>query len=441
MISQPWRVALFLFVAAGLNYADRTALSSVIPPLRQELGATDVQVGLFGMFFLWSYAIASPFAGNLADRFSRSRIVLWSLVAWSLITVCTGFAQSVFWICVLRVALGITESLYLPAAGALLGDHHPPASRGKAMGFHILGLNLGLVLGGSAAGVMAEHFGWRLGFWVLGGLGLLLALVSRWFLSDGPVQPTTFVPNAGATSPPKTSASHAWRYLLRVPTFYCLLVSAMVAGVASWIFLSWLPLFFSENYGMKLGAAGLAGVALYKAPVFIGIALGGWLSDRIIRRNPRGRALIKGLSFIASAPFLFLFIGAPTFTVVAVAMVASSIVRAVGTPSEHPIICEVVPPQFRSTAIGIFNTCGTAAGGFGVLLTGIFKKDLGLNVIFGASSFLYILAGIMMLLAYWFSMARDIARADAVNAVPGTIRAGHGVSARARVRTASKTRR
>jgi predicted MFS family arabinose efflux permease len=308
--------------------------------------------------------------------------------------------------------LGIAESLYLPAAGALLGDHHPPTSRGKAMGFHILGLNLGLVLGGTAAGIMAEHFGWRLGFWVLGGLGLLLALVSRWFLSDGPAKPAA-TEHRGDAAPPKDSASRAWRYLLRVPSFYCLLVSATVAGVASWIFLSWLPLFFSENYGMKLGAAGLAGVMLYKAPVFIGIAIGGWLSDRVVQRNPRGRALIKGLSFIMSAPFLFLFIGAPTFTVVAAAMVISSIVRAVGTPSEHPIICEVVPPSFRSTAIGIFNTCGTAAGGLGVLLAGIFKKDLGLNVIFGASSFLYLLAGLLLVLAYWFSMAKDIARADA----------------------------
>jgi sugar phosphate permease len=217
--------------------------------------------------------------------------------------------------------------------------------------------------------------------------------------------------------PPKARASGAWNYLIRVPSFYCLLVSAMVAGVASWTFLSWLPLFFTENYGMKLGAAGLAGVALYKAPVFIGIAVGGWLSDRMIRSNPRGRALIKGLSFIISAPFLFLFLGAPTFAIVATAMVVSSIIRAVGTPSEHPIICEVVPPQFRSTAIGIFNTCGSAAGGLGVLLTGIFKQDLGLNVIFGTSSFLYVLAGILMLLAYWFTMARDMARADAFAAV------------------------
>jgi MFS family permease len=330
---------------------------------------------------------------------------------WSIITLLTGFVPSVAGLFVLRTALGIAESFYLPAAGALLGDHHGPATRGKAMGFHMLGLNIGLVFGGSAAGLMAEHFGWRLGFWVLGGLGILLSLVSPLLLADGPVKPPV------ADGPPaRASAWEAWRYLLRVPSFHCLLLSAMVAGVASWIFLSWLPLFFAEVYGMKLGAAGLAGVALYKAPVFIGVLIGGWLSDKVIRRNLRGRALIKGLSFIASAPFLFLFMGTPTFPVVAAAMVISSILRAIGLPSEHPIICEVVPAHFRSTAIGILNTCGSAAGGLGVLLAGVFKKDLGLNVIFGASSFIYILAGVLMLLAYKFTMGKDMARASSFEA-------------------------
>ncbi len=411
MISQPWRVAIFLFLAAGLNYADRTALSSVIPPVRESLGATDVQIGIVGMLFLWSYALASPLAGNLADRFSRTRIITWSLLVWSVITLLTGFVPSVLGLFVLRTALGIAESFYLPAAGALLGDHHGPATRGKAMGFHMLGLNIGLVFGGSAAGLMAEHFGWRLGFWVLGGLGILLSLVSPLLLADAPAKPAV-----AEGQPARASAWEAWRYLLRVPSFHCLLLSAMVAGVASWIFLSWLPLFFAETYGMKLGAAGLAGVALYKAPVFIGVLIGGWLSDKVIRSNLRGRALIKGLSFIASAPFLFLFIGAPSFPVVAAAMVISSILRAIGLPSEHPIICEVVPAHFRSTAIGILNTCGSAAGGLGVLLAGVFKQDLGLNVIFGASSFIYILAGVLMLLAYKFTMGKDMARASSFEA-------------------------
>jgi MFS family permease len=418
-LSLPWRVAVFRFVAAGLNYADRTAISSVIPPLRADLGATDAQIGFAGLLFLWSYALLSPLAGNLADKFSRSRIIVWSIGVWSLITLTTGLVDSVLMLFVLRTALGVAEAFYLPAAAALLGDHHGPATRGQAMGFHLVGLNLGVLLGGTFAGMLAEHYGWRLGFWVLGGGGIFLALVARFFLRDVPRS----APRASATlSAPKTQASAAWAYLLKTPSFHGMLLSAMVAGVASWTFLSWLPLFFSENYGLKLGAAGLAGAGLYKAPVLIGTAFGGPVSDRAARRNPRGRVMIKALSFLISCPFLFFFMGSPTFAVVATMLVLSSLIRAMGVPSEHAIICDVVPSQFRSTAVGIFNLCGSAAGGVGVLLAGLFKADLGLNTIFGASSFLYVIAGLVLLTIYWLTLSRDMERARQLEIQPG---AGH----------------
>lgn len=407
ILPESWRVVIFLFVAAGLNYADRTALSSVIPPLRQDLGATDAQIGLAGLLFLWSYALASPFAGNISDKFPRSRIIFWSILLWSIVTFATGLVRNINELLFLRVALGVAESFYLPAAVALLGEHHGPATRGKAMGLHLIGLNLGVVLGGAFAGAMAEQYGWRPGFWVLGAMGVLLAMGSPFFISDRPA-PLALPPTAPAVA---AKPAQAWGYLFRTPSFHCMLVSAMVAGVATWVFLSWLPLFFAENYGMKLGAAGLAGVALYKAPVLLGTGIGGWISDRVALHNPRGRMLLKALSFLVSCPFLFFFMGAPSFALVAGLLVISSLIRATGLPSEHAIICELVPPQFRSTAVGIFNTCGSAAGGVGVLLAGLLKQQVGLNVIFGASSFLYALAGLVLLGAYYYFLKRDMERA------------------------------
>lgn len=378
----------------------------MIPPLRAELGATDAQIGFAGLLFLWTYALVSPLAGNLSDRFSRSRIIVWSIAIWSLITFGTGLVESVTMLFALRVALGIAEAFYLPAATALLGDHHGPATRGKAMGFHLIGLNLGVLLGGAFTGMLAEHYGWRFGFWVLGGGGLVLALAGGRFLRDRPSEAVAATDDSNVIR-----ASGAWRYLLKTPSFHGMLLSAMVAGVASWTFLSWLPLFFAENYGLKLAAAGLAGAGLYKAPVLVGTGIGGWVSDRAIRGNPRGRVMIKALSFLVSCPFLFFFMGAPSFAIVATMLIISSLIRAMGVASEHAILCDIVPSQFRSTAVGIFNLCGSAAGGVGVLVAGVFKKDVGLNTIFGASSFLYVLAGLVLLAVYGFALNRDMERA------------------------------
>ena len=91
---RPWLTVALLFFCAGLNYGDRTAISSVFPLLQVEFGMTNVQLGELGSFFLWSYALGSPFAGMLADRFSRRMLIAGSLAAWSLATLATGFAQS-----------------------------------------------------------------------------------------------------------------------------------------------------------------------------------------------------------------------------------------------------------------------------------------------------------------------------------------------------------
>ena len=80
-IDRKWRTVIVLFFVAGLNYADRTAISSVFPLVRADLGLTDVAMAAIGSLFLWAYALASPVAGFLADRVSRSRMVFWSLIS------------------------------------------------------------------------------------------------------------------------------------------------------------------------------------------------------------------------------------------------------------------------------------------------------------------------------------------------------------------------
>jgi len=142
-----WVTALLLAIVACLNYADRTAISSVFPLLRSDLGVSDLQLAAIGSFFLWSYAIGSSAAGLLADRLSRSRIIVTTLVAWSLVTICTGLSRNITELLITRVLLGIAECCYLPAAIALIGSHHPPSTRGTALGIHLFGLNLGLIVG------------------------------------------------------------------------------------------------------------------------------------------------------------------------------------------------------------------------------------------------------------------------------------------------------
>lgn len=407
-----WQVALFLAVAAALNYADRSAISSVLPALRSEFALADVELGLLGSVFLWSYALGSPLAGWLADRWSRPRQVMVSLALWSLVTVLMGSAGGFVWLLGLRVALGLAESLYLPAATALLADHHGTATRGRAMSLHSIGLNFGVVLGGAFAGYLAEHCGWRSGFWILGGGGLVLALLAGRFLTP-PVAEASPARLASMAAP-RSSLLETLSYLLRVPSYHVLLAKAMLAGVGIWIFLNWLPLYFREAFHLTLGAAGFAGTFMLQISTVLGIALGGWISDRAAAQGAKRRMLVQGLSYLAAAPFLLLFLTSPDFTAVAVAVSAFSLFRGLGQANENPTLTEVIPARFRSTAIGIMNTCATAAGGVGVLLAGLFKKSLGLNAVFAGIALLFVIAGLALLVAYARWVERDLARAQAM---------------------------
>ncbi len=398
-----WRVAGFLAVAAGLNYADRAAISSVLAVLKPELNLSDVELGLVGSIFLWSYALSSLVAGYVADRFSRSGIVAWSLFTWSLITVLTGFAHSYATLLVLRALLGVAESLYLPAAIALLADHHGPATRATAMSVHSVGLNLGVVAGGAIAGYLAERWGWRWGFWTLGVAGVGLALMSRAFLRAGPAV-------AGAR-PVRASYRAALAYLVRVPSYYVLMAKGMLAGVAVWIFFNWLPLYFREAFNMNLGAAGFAGTATIQVSGVLGMAMGGWISDRVAAGDARRRMLFQACCYLAAAPFLLLFTLTPGLALVGIAVAAFSFFRQMGAANENPTLCDVVPAALRSTSVGVMNTSATGAGGIGIVVAGWLKTSWGLNATFAALSVLFVIAGALLLVGYRFFMTADVQRA------------------------------
>ena len=399
-----WQVAGFLAVAAALNYADRAALSAVLAPVRGEFQLTDVQSALLGSVFLWCYALSSPVAGILADRWSRSRVVAVSLVLWSAVTAVTGAAEGFASLLILRGALGLAESLYLPAAFALMADWHGPATRARAMGLISIGVNAGMILGGSFAGYMAEHHGWRSGFWILGLGGIALAAAARPLLRPPPVA-------AGTVDPVRPAWGAALRYLAGVPSYWVLVGESLLSGLGNWIFLAWLPLYFKEAFALTLAQAGFAGTFTLQVSVVLGVIAGGWLSDRFAAAAPERRMLLYAVFYLAAAPSLLLFLGQPSLPVVAAALATFAFLRGMGQANDTPLQCEIVPAPFRSTAVGLMNTISTAAGGTGVLFAGLLKESVGLAGIFAGVAGLFALAGALLLTGYLRLIRRDLTRA------------------------------
>ena len=401
-----WRLVWFLTFCAALNFGDRTALSAVLSSVQTDLGISDVLLGLLGSVFLWSYALGSPIAGGLADRFSRRRMVIFSLIAWSAVTGLVGLATNYPTLLGLRLGLGLAECLFLPAAVALIASYHPIDTRARAMSFITIGANVGMVLGGTAAGFFADRFGWRSGFWVLGLAGILLALIAHRLLPD---------PAAALEPAPSSKASfgEAIRYLLRVPSYYVLLGESILSGLGIWVFFTWLPLYFRSTFDMNLAAAGFAGTFMLQISVVLGVMAGGWISDRFAAHAPHRRMLLYACFYFVGAPFLLLFLGQPSFPLIAFGITVFSLMRGLAQANDYPTQCEIVPPAFRPTGVGLMNACATAAGGCGVLIAGFLKREVGLGGIFAGISVVFALAGVLLTVGYLTCIRADIARAQA----------------------------
>src|SRR6185436_20177248 len=131
-----WGILAFLWIAYVLNYVDRQVVFSIFPVLRAELGFSDAQLGLSGTMFLWVYSLCMPVTGRIADVLRRDRIIITSLVLWSLATLGTGLSTSATSLLAWRAVVGVTESLYVPAALATIAMLHPGSTRSKALAIH-----------------------------------------------------------------------------------------------------------------------------------------------------------------------------------------------------------------------------------------------------------------------------------------------------------------
>lgn len=390
-----WRLAFFLFFASALNYGDRTAITALYPLLKTDLNMTDVGIALIGSAFLWSYAVFSPVAGALADRMSREKLVVFSLFAWSVATAVTGLVHSPRMLWTMRGVLGLCESLYLPAAIALLAERHPTATRAKAIGMHIAGLSFGMVAGGTISGYLASHYGWRVPLLVLGGLGVIVAAAGYVIVIIQ--RPPSVIVNA---PPPDLAASlrALGRGLTRFQVL-ALFFENMFMGIGVWSLINWLPLYFRETFSLSLGQAALFGSLFLQAGSTLGVIAGGFPSDLVARKHIRARMILFGVFYLVASPLMLVFLIHPGVWTIAIAVAVYGFIKGMGQINSNPLVCELLPPNARSSAIGVMNMLACIAGGIGVMVAGYLKPTLGLSNMFAMVTGVTAICGIVLLLA------------------------------------------
>lgn len=391
-----------LWVVAFFNYLDRILITSMRDPIVADFSLADAQFGLLTSVFLWSYGILSPFGGYVADRYSRKRVIVFSVLIWSAVTLWTGYATSFYEMLFTRFLMGISEACYIPAALALITDYHKGRTRSLATGLHMSGLYAGLALGG-LGGFVAELWGWRSGFHIFGVVGILYSFVLMYVLKDHKPVPEE-LEEAGEAGNEKISLLGALKKLFSVSSFYILLFYFAVLGMVNWLVYGWLPTFLKDHFNLNLGEAGISATGYIQIGSFIGVITGGVLADRWISKNRKGRLYILIIGFTAGAPFLFLMASTATFSIAIIAMLIFGLARGFSDANLMPILRQVADRRYIATGYGFLNFLGTIVGGLMVYAGGALK-DAKVDL-----SIIYQVAAVVMLAATWSLFAVKIKR-------------------------------
>jgi MFS family permease len=348
-----------LFIINVLNYADRYVLPAILPKIQADLGLTPIQEGLLGSSFLLVYAFATLPLGVLADRGIRKNIVAVCVGIWSIATVLAGFTMNFLQLFGVRSLLGIGEAGYAPASLSLLGDFFSKEKRGRILSYWSSGTLIGAAIGFTLGGLVADAFGWRYAFFMVGLPGLVAAYLARRMLEprrgafDSAEESDHDIETTQAHGSSKKGFGDSLQKLRTIPTYW-ILVAALVfsfftIGGTSF----WLPSYVVESFHISVGRAGLITGAVLVGSGLIGTVTGGWLADLVQRRRPEGRLLVAAGGFLIGAPLVLVALLIHNLPLFIVVFVIAAISLNFCTGPLNAVIQDVIAPVLRATAVGL----------------------------------------------------------------------------------------
>ena len=353
-----WSIVTLLFVASLINYLDRATISVALPRLAQELALSPIVKGVLLSAFFWSYALMQVPIGWCVDRFNLRWLYAGSFALWSLACGLTGLAGSLFALILLRVLLGVGESIFLPGGMKIVSRIFPAQERGLPTGFFESGSRLGLALGAPLLAWLILRYGWRSMFFLVG-FSALLWLIPWFAVFPRHLQNTSAEPqlSAQAISKPRMHTLTFDRNLLGL----CL--GAFCYDYYWFLLVTWLPDYLVTVRHLTLLKAGFYASLPYF--VFgVGAPIGGWIADRLIRLGWDETRTRKGIITVAFFTGLLLIPAAwVTGARAALALIAGASLVGTAAANLLVIVQNCAPPDEVGVWTGMENFIGNLAGG------------------------------------------------------------------------------
>lgn len=352
-----------------LDFVARFGVAPLYPLIQNDLALSDSEVGLLGSAVLFGMAAFVLPLSYIADRWSRRKFLAVTAIGWSVCSMLSGLAGGFLTLIMARIGLGIGEASFAPAATSLLTSWFRRSRWGLVLGTFNTAVSLGIFLGSVFSAYMANAYGWRTTLIAIGIPGIVLGLMALW------------IPDKSSTLPNESDGETALQFsigraiaviknnrsLMRLLFFYGLVNMAIVAIV------SWMPMYLIRAMGMSISEAAKWSGAFVLTGV-IGYPLGGFISDRLAKKDSRFRLWLPAMvAIVVAACFSYgfatnslggIFLGAFLYNFI--------------NPSLNATTQEVVPASYRSMALGVVIFGMQVIGMFGPWLTGVLSQNIGL---------------------------------------------------------------
>jgi MFS family permease len=415
-------VLAVLFLVYVMNFVDRQVLSILIDPIKADLGVSDTAMGLLvGLAFAVFYTFAGIPIARWADTGSRRTVIVFSLTLWSLMTAASGLARSFLTLALARVGVGVGEAGGTPPSHSLISDYFPPEKRATALALYGNGVYVGAGLGILAGGLLEQAFGdWRTAFLAVGLAGLPLALLVRFGVIELP-RGASEAPAAAAPAPAAAAVSFGavMRFLFSRRSFVWLVAGACFGSVSGYGILNWGAVFLGRVHGLSYAEIGTwLGLTIMLAGC-AGVSFGGWLADRLGRRDARWYMRMPALVSVLALPFALGFLLLPDAVAAMACFVPFYAISNMYVGPLWSTAQNLARPDMRATASAVLLFILNIVGlGLGPTLVGVLN-DL-LQPTQGAlavrwSLLLVVLGGGLASVFFWIgsaSLERDLGRRD-----------------------------
>ncbi len=297
-----WYVLFMLTVVAALSYFDRQLVVILQEPIKNELGLSDTQLGLMtGLAFAIFYCLVGIPIARYADRNNRRNVIGASLAIWSFMTAITGFVMNFSQMLLARIGVGIGEAGGAPSSQALISDYFPKEKRATAFAIYATSVYIGLFLGFSMGGLLETSFGWRQTFMLLGVPGIIFSII----FIIGVKEPPRGYADGVVDTKAQPGFKESIQLLFSKKTYKYILAASALHSFVGYGFANWIPSFFIRVHEMTVLEVGFWLAISIGVGGGIGAISGGFIVDKLIKRDQRWYLWIGIVSIILTLPFSF----------------------------------------------------------------------------------------------------------------------------------------